>query len=488
MIWQAALDGNYDDLKTLVDEWNGNLTALNWENREVIYYKQKHNLYGYTPLKAACLSNCVKCIILLVNSSGVDVNLHQEKVYFTPGFFGGTALWLAARFGNVEAVEVLLSVEGIDVKKKHNKKTPLEIAIFFKKDFEFDLTSDTDYEVDHDVDYNIAAAMVEKYSKIITMLEMAESQSPPPPLQRRPSNVYIPKTLPEKLPTITISIHGHGIELPKNKLIRQNNKGEELDVRVYSAASELNVCGIHFYLDQIEKKIDDALVSALKNDDEMSSYHIIKEAIEKPSEEYRKLVAEIRIESGKFSNHKVKAKFSANKFNTWHTYVPIWDKEYHFTDETFGNWIHVLNRKNIEGHVLNEDPDKLLNLVKFDDTNTLFGQQIKACKTCYPIMLIPPTTKIILLSKIIEALGSYGFKVINIIDHTCRAVDATKYTEENIKEFYQKEQQQKINEALGGKTKRKSKTCKKIRKTKTCKKIRKTKTWKYKKTRGSPTN
>jgi hypothetical protein len=315
--------------------------------------------------------------------------------------------------------------------------------------------------------------MIEKYSKIITMLEMAESQSPPPPLQRMPSNVYIPETLPEKLPTITISIHGHGRELPHDKLKRQNNRGEELDVRVYSAASELNICGVHFH-DNFEKNMDKALVEAFKNDDEMSSYNIIKKAIEKPSEEYRKRVASMTLrglDEGKSSLILAKSRFSANRFNTWHTHVPIWNKKYYFNDkkfEKFGNWIHVLNRKNIKEHVFNEDPDKLLNLINLDDSKNFLDQQLKAYRRLNPGRFkISDKDKSVSLKELINSLGSHGFKVINIIDHTCRAVDATKYTEENIKKFYEEEQKLKINEALGGKLKRKSKTCKKIRKSKT---------------------
>jgi len=471
-VWEAAFNGDYDTLERLVDEWNGNKVVLNWQYKDLFYKTSSStifNIKGSTPLIAASRNNCIKCIILLVNSSSVKVNLKN--------YVQETALFWAVQSANIEATEVLLKVKGIDDFDK-----PLEIAQINYNIYNMNKKKNKLWRYFPDPETELK---LQKYSRIIKLLEKAirmkkESYnifSPrvggpelvPGSHQRRSPNVFTPETHQEKLPTITLSIHGHGIEMPDAKLELQNYKKEKLDVRVYSAASELNMCGIHFYEDGIEKKIDDALVSALKNNSEMSSYDIIKETIEHPSKEYRKRVADLPIHSGKNSIYMAKAKFNAD--NTWHTYVPLWDKEYQFSDENLGNWIHVLNRKNIEGNVFNEDPNKLLNLINFNDAGDLFNQQLKACKTCYPKMLITPTTKIMLLSKIIDVVSSYGFKVINIIDHTCRSVETNRYSEEEIKKFHDDEKAQPINRAHGGKKKRKTQKNKGKCKSKTYKKI-----------------
>jgi hypothetical protein len=464
-LWQAASIGDYDTLEKLIKEWNGNKVVLNWEYINEEFKEDNFSPYGSTPLKVACLSNCIRCIILLVNLPEVEVNLNYYK-NGCENLCCGTAIWLSALIGNLKAVEVLLKVDGIDIKKKHTDKTPLEAAIYSYKI----LISETPDN----------KALIENHSKIIALLEEAESQYRPP-LQRMPSNTFIPETPPEKLPTITISIHGHGKELPNNELIKKNYKGEDLDVRVYSAASELGVCGIHFIVSvPFEKQMDRILVSAFKTNSEMSSYNIIKKAIEQPAEEYRQAVSAHPYKSGKDSVDLGNAKFSANRLNTWHTYVPIWDKVYTFNDPQFGNWIHVLHRTDMNGNVLNEDPDKLLNLVKFDDARRFHTQQTNIHPAWVfeePIprnkQFMTPSPNIMSLNKIVDSLSYYGFKVINIIDHTCRAVDTT-INEDKIKEFYQKEQQQKINQALGGEKKRKSKKNKRKNK----KNKRKTKTHK----------
>ena len=79
----------------------------------------------------------------------------------------------------------------------------------------------------------------------------------------------------------------------------------------------------------------------------------------------------------------------------------------------------------------------------------------------------------VFLNEIIDLLSSYGFKVINIIDHTCRSVETNSYSEEKIKELNDREKSQPINRAHGGNTikrKRKSKKNKRKRKSKKNKK------------------
>ena len=471
-VWEAAFNGDYDTLERLVDEWNGNKVVLNWQYKDY-HYKNNYGMKGTTPLMAACIGNHIKCIILLVNSSGVNVNIMNKS---------GTALFLATEHGNAEAVEVLLKVKEIDIQEGNDAfGKPLEIA---QNKYKIYITTKEIYPPDSEI-YKYKEAQVQKYSRIIKLLEKAiktkeESYdifSPraeaPVPLKRRPSNVFSPETLSEKLPTITISIAGHGREYPSTILKKVNNKGEKLDVRVFSAASELNVCGFTFN-SVFEKNMDDAVVGAFKRNNEMSSYDIIKEAIQPLSEVYRENAAiDLPIHSGKFSKEYVEGKFNAD--NTWHTYVPLWNKQYNFADKTRENWIHILNRKNIEGHVFDEDPNKLINLIDSEDASNLYNQQLEACKTYQPKKFFPlyDDDETVFLNEIIDLLSSYGFKVINIIDHSCRVVDTNRYSEEEIKKFHDDEKAQPINRAHGGNTikrKRKSKKNKRKRKSKKNKK------------------
>jgi len=484
-VWEAAFNGNYDDLKELVDEWNGNQIVLNWQYNKGSYGNIYIDVYKSTPLMAACIGNCIKCIILLVNTSGVNVNLTN---------YCGTALWVAVNNLNPNAVEVLLKVKEIDIQKEkdNNCGKPLELA---QEKYEV-YSGYINMITPENAVYREFNLKIQKISRIIKSLEaairmkeypfsvfsprMGEPSRTPVPLKRRPSNVVTFDTTteapPEKLPTITLSIHGHGRELPNLELIRKNYKQEELDVRVFSAASELNVCAFHF--ENFEKKVDDTLVTALKNNSEKSSYDIIKEAIEPLSEKYKKDVADFLIKSGKWSKERLEAKLNAD--NTWHTYIPLWDKEYSFNDPILGNWIHVLNRSNIEGgHVFNEDPDDLINLVYddggakilFDDAraNGLFDEK----KLPYFRHTLAGDLKKTDLSSILRVVSSYGFKVINIIDHSCRVVDTNKFNEEEIKQLHDEEKAQPINRAHGGNTfkkKRKSKKNKRKRKSKKNKK------------------
>ena len=471
-VWEAAFNGDYYTLERLVDEWNGNKVVLNWQYKDY-HYENNYAMRLTTPLMAACIGNHIKCIILLVNSSGVNVNIMNIR---------GTSLFLATDHGNVEAVEVLLKVKEIDIQEGNDAfGKPLEIAQSKYKRY---ITTKEIYPPDSEI-YKYTEAQVQNYSRIIKLLEKAiktkeESYdifSPraeaPVPLKRRPSNVLSPETPPEKLPTITISIAGHGREYPSTILKKVNNKGEELDVRVFSAASELNVCGFGFN-SVFKKNMDDALVGAFKRNNEMSSYDIIKEAIQPLSEVYRENAAiDLPIHSGKFSKEYVEGKFNAD--NTWHTYVPLWNKEYNFTDKTLENWIHILNRKNIEGQVFDEDPNKLINLIDSEDASNLYNQQLEACKTYQPKKFFPlyDDDETVFLNEIIDLLSSYGFKVINIIDHTCRSVETNSYSEEKIKELNDREKSQPINRAHGGNTikrKRKSKKNKRKRKSKKNKK------------------
>ena len=78
--------------------------------------------YGYTPLLSAARHGQVECLQALVNIPGVEVNAKNES--------GFTALHLAAEHGHLSCVLVLLQIKGIDLNGRTLRgMTPLNTAV-----------------------------------------------------------------------------------------------------------------------------------------------------------------------------------------------------------------------------------------------------------------------------------------------------------------------------------------------------------------------
>ncbi len=78
---------------------------------------------GRTPLFVACQFNNLNIVERLLNVPGIDVNKHEESYHMTP-------LYIACDKGNLKIVEILLAAPGIDVNipVKEDYNTPLSIA------------------------------------------------------------------------------------------------------------------------------------------------------------------------------------------------------------------------------------------------------------------------------------------------------------------------------------------------------------------------
>ena len=115
-LYDAAYAGDVAKMKALLAACKGNKNVLNWAVEE---------RYGRTPLVIAAYYGTLEAVQLLLATNGIDVNKGSD--------FGATPLHFAAHRGHVGVVKALLAQRGIKVNVeatggKWEGKTALDVC------------------------------------------------------------------------------------------------------------------------------------------------------------------------------------------------------------------------------------------------------------------------------------------------------------------------------------------------------------------------
>jgi len=117
-IYNCAMGGFADDLKTLLEHWHSEPNVLS----DFLKNFRGDEDGRYTPLMAASFYGRLECVKVLVAQPWIDINKGRDDV-------NETALYYASYMGHVDIVELLCSLPGIDVNKADIEgKTPHSIA------------------------------------------------------------------------------------------------------------------------------------------------------------------------------------------------------------------------------------------------------------------------------------------------------------------------------------------------------------------------